>query len=469
MTGSHRGLALAAVASVLLAGCSVSTPRHETVAAREERLQATAASETGETTEPVELIGEATAADAAVTTGPSTSKSTTAAAPAARGAATPAPARSSGAGASTSTAAPTTASAPGVTKDTVTVSIIAGFSGPLAAMVENAFAGLETWRDDVNDAGGIHGRKVQLKKVDHKETADGGVAACKEAVSNGTFFAAVPEGVEANLTAVDCLDAAGVPSLYFAPTTNPKWKLAFTNGATSSASGPILATLVKSKLGRQKVGVIYVNQAAYKALSDTFVPKAKAIGLSVVGTEAVEPNQASFTGQLLRLREAGAETVVVSATAEAVGVLRDARSMGWTPTFASYGATFDFLTVASRNLFEGVIGLRDSATVDTPAYEKYAARMEARGRGRARDADLEAFHAYGHALTIGRMLEAAGRNPTRQSLVAGTETIREFDSGVLPVLNFGPGKHVGTDAAFGVVCCNEDWTWKGQGPARSSF
>src|SRR5439155_6331937 len=90
-----------------------------------------------------------------------------------------------------------TASAPGVTKDTITVSVIAGFSGALAAMVTRAYDGLMTWQDDVNAAGGINGRKIVMKKVDHKETADGGVAACKEALSNGSYFAVVPEGVDA--------------------------------------------------------------------------------------------------------------------------------------------------------------------------------------------------------------------------------------------------------------------------------
>ena len=52
----------------------------------------------------------------------------------------------------------------------------------------------------MNAAGGINGRQIVLQAVDHKDTAAGGVAACKEVQSNGSFFAAVPEGIEANLT-----------------------------------------------------------------------------------------------------------------------------------------------------------------------------------------------------------------------------------------------------------------------------
>ena len=469
---ARRAATIVLAGALALGGCSVTTPRHESLAARQTRLANADTETSGEAGGTTGATDSGTGADLGATQpidGSPAAQTGAASASASGTAAGSRPATSAGGAKSGSRAAATGAVAPGVTKDTITISIIAGFSGPLAAVVENAYQGIQTWQDDVNAAGGIHGRKVALVKVDHKETADGGVAACKEAESNNTYFAAVLEGTEANLTAISCLDAAGIPTLYFASSTDPKWKRAFSDSVTSAQSGPILASLVRARVGAKKIGVIYVNQPAYKAAADTFAPAAKRLGAPIVGTEAVEPNQASFTSQLLRLKNAGAEVVLVSATAEAIGVLRDAKSMGWQPQFVSYGATFDFVTVASRNLFDGVLGLRGNATVDTPAYEKYAARMEARGRGHDRTADVEAFLAYGHALLIGEMLQRAGATPTRDSLVTGTESIHGYDNGILPPLQFGPGDHVGAEAAFATVCCNEDWTWKGQGPPRTSF
>src|SRR6185295_19190882 len=139
-----------------------------------------------------------------------------------------------------------------------------------------------------NASGGIYGRKIVLKKVDHKETADGGVAACKEVTSNGSFIAAVPEGTDANVTAVNCLDAAGIPTVYFAADADPKWKLAFADSLSSSQGGTLLASYVKNALnaGGKKIGVMYVNQSAYKSGADTFVPGAKKLGLNVTDVEA---------------------------------------------------------------------------------------------------------------------------------------------------------------------------------------
>lgn len=445
----------------MLAACSVTTPRNG------------ASMAVGEDGSEVVAPGAVATGDSAsgAVTGATTAGGRPAVA-AASGGATGGPVATSGGGAGASGAtapAANTASAPGVTEDSVTVSVIAGFSGPLAAMVTRAYDGLVTWQEDINEAGGIHGRQVALKKVDHKETADGGVAACKEALSNGSFIAIVPEGVEATLTAVSCLDAAGMPTYYYAPTVDPGWQYAFSNTPTSAQGGHQLASYVAGPLGgtSKKVGVVYVNQASYKAAADSFVPEAKRRGVDVAAVEAVEPNQASFTAPLLRMQEKGVEIVVISATAEAIGIIRDARGMGFDPTLTGWGFHFDFITAAGRDLFDGVSGLRSFAATDTEAFERYAARMEARGRGRARVDDLEGFTAYGHALALGAVLEAAGKNPTRQSAVTGSESIRDFDNGVMAPFSWSPTDHVGIHGTFPVVCCNDDYTWKTDGPPQT--
>ena len=451
-----RAIALVAVLALVAGACSVKTPRNESafVAAAHQSANPEAAA--------------AAAFDAATST---TLDSTTTTGLTSTASDNGAIAVSASAPNATQPAVATGPLAPGVTKDTITVSIIAGFTGVLAAMVNRAYDGLLTWQDDVNAAGGINGRKIQFKKVDHKDTADGGVGACMEAKSNGTYFAMVPEGVDATVTAVSCLDAAGIPTFYYSATTDPKWKVAFADIITSQQAGVAMASYVARPLGgaKKKVGVIYVNQASYKALADGLVPTAKQIGLDVAGVEAVEANAASFTSPLLRLRQAGVEILVISATTDAIGILRDAKSMGWAPTFVGWGFQFDFVTGAGRGLFDGVRALRSYAAVDTPAYEKYAARMNARGRGRNRANDLEGFSAYGHALVLGEVLKRAGTHPTRASLIAGAETFRGFDNGVVGPLSWAPTDHVGTHATFPVVCCNDDYTWKSAGPPQTAY
>jgi ABC-type branched-subunit amino acid transport system substrate-binding protein len=462
-----RRTAVVLVLVVVTGACSVTTPRRESGFVR--TRAGVNASATGTDGAPLgETIGSADPSGTGTGTvagGPAAAKGASAKGTAASGV------TATGGGGKAGIAAVAGGPVTGVTKDTVAVSVVAGFSGPLTAMVTRAYDGLATWQDDVNAAGGINGRKVVLKKVDHKETADGGVAACKEALSNGTLFAIVPEGVEATLTAVSCLDAAGMPTFYYSATTDPKWKVAFADIVTSAQGGRSMASYVRNSLGGagKKVGVIYVNQASYKAFADTLVPEAKRIGLDVAGSESVEPNQASFTAPLLRLKNAGVQVLVISATTDAVGILRDAKSMGWSPLFTGWGFQFDFVTAAGRNLFDGVAALRAYATVDSPAYEKYAARMQARGRGRNRTDDLEGFAAYGHALLTGEVIKRAGANPTRASLIAGAEGIKGYDNGVLGPITWSATDHIGSLATFPTMCCNSDYTWKRTGAPAATY
>jgi ABC-type branched-subunit amino acid transport system substrate-binding protein len=465
--GATTRAATAAFVLSALAACSVSTPRNGATVA--------AGSATQPGTASAVVAGEDLAPGTPVVAGEegSGAELTAAAAPTGDGGGAVAASSEGSTASASETGAPVerVASAPGVTADTITVSVVAGFSGPLAAMVTRAYDGLATWMEDVNESGGINGREVVLQKVDHKETADGGVAACKDVQSNGSFVAMVPEGVEATLTAVSCLDAAGIPTYYYAPTVDPSWQRAFSNTPTSEQGGHQLASYVAGPLGGRgkKVGVIYVNQASYKAAADAFVPEAKRLGVDVADVEAVEPNQASFTAPLLRMQDAGVEIIVISATAEAIGIVRDARGLGYDGALTGWGFQFDFITAAARDMFSGVTGLRSFAATDSAAFEAYAERMAARGRGRDRVDDLEGFTAYGHGLSIGAVLAAAGANPTRESVVRGSETIRDFDNGVMAPFSWSPDDHVGAHGTFPIVCCNADYTWKSAGAPGTSF
>ena len=103
--------------------------------------------------------------------------------------------------------------------------------GPTAALfkafVENGYG---LWADEVNDQGGINGRTHRaVKLVDNRDTAEGGVAACKEvrgATARSSPSAWTVSGAPTSARS-DCLDEAGIP---VSPATSPATATA---GATS--------------------------------------------------------------------------------------------------------------------------------------------------------------------------------------------------------------------------------------------
>ena len=361
----------------------------------------------------------------------------------------------------------------GVSKTQIVVSVVAGYSGPFAEVNNQILRGLEVWRDDVNSRGGFYGRRIVLRLVDHKDTTEGGVAACREVQSNGSYVALVPAGVPGLLSAVDCLDRAGFPVLYHeAPTfLATKWTRAYGGLWTPyDETARSLASFVKNvqKDGSKKLGVIHINQAYFKRIADRYVAEAKRLGMTVSIVQPVEENQSSFVSEMRRMQEAGVGNVALIVALEAVGIWRDSNAIGYSPRWAAMILTLDFLTKAARNLASGVQGLRPYATVDTPAFQKF--RQRAQELGYQIDAFAgEQFYSFGAGLSLGEGLRRAGTDPTRNSLFAALNSIKNYNNNIQAPITWGPQHYTGTEASFPVVCCDANWNWKRLGPPKERF
>jgi branched-chain amino acid transport system substrate-binding protein len=356
-------------------------------------------------------------------------------------------------------------SAVGVTPDSITVGLSAPFSGVygpvISQLVDGAFV---TWSNDVNASGGINGRRVILKKVDNKNTADGAAAACKEDQSNGTFMTVIITGVS---TEADCLNQAHDPVLLELSADTPPASWTYAHVISSSAQvGQSLATFVKNVMqdGTKKLGVIYLN--TQPEAKDIYVDAAKGLGMNVVDSEAISPNQATFTAQLVRLKNAGAQNVAVFAGSEVIGILRDAKALSYQPDFTGGLWASDTFSGAAQSLMDGIKGLYLATTVDSPAYPSFSAKAKAAGQSTV---NRDVMGQYGVALVVGKVLEAAGKTPTRGSLLTGINTIKNYDNQIIPPVTWGPGVVIGSLGWWPESCCNADHTWKSLGPPKENF
>lgn len=466
--GPSRQAIAFVVMAILLAACSVSEPRHGSAV---QRVDADAA-QYG--LNPFDGLTDADQAPgpASANGGGNASGIAGSAVPGGQSSRGPAASGGSGrpegqaGGSNNANQAPSSANEVGVTEDSITISWSTPRSGYLAPIIAAAEkSGLDVWVREVNENGGIHGRQVNIAKVDNQFTADGGIAACKEIQSNKSLMAVLYAGYTNEST---CLEKAGVPEvIYLADQVDPAWK--FQHYAQSvEIWGRNASSLVETvlKKGDTKIGVIYLQDLAYgfKA-KDAFVERAKELGQDIVGVEGINQNQASFVPQLQRLQAAGAETVAVFAIFEIIGILRDARSLGFSPTWTGAGyAGVDAISSAARGVMDGVTGVSLFATSESPAYAEYARKVDEYG-----DADATpntvAMQNYAIAVLLGEVLRAAGPNPTRASLIAGYDTIQNYDNQMMAPISWSPGQLAGAIKTFPLLCCNPDYSWKMMGPA----
>ena len=184
---------------------------------------------------------------------------------------------------------------------------------------------------------------------------------------------------------------------------------------------------------------------------DTFVPEAKKLGLDVAASSRSSPTRPRSPRSCCKMQQAGVQILVISATAEAIGIIRDAKSMGYERPDHRLG-----LPVRLRHR-------RPAATSSTaspacaptppstaPAYEQLRGAHGGPGPAAATTA---ATTSRASSPTAGRCSTArcsSGPAPTRrgESFVTGAETIRDFDNGIIAPISCSATDHVGAYAAF---------------------
>jgi ABC-type branched-subunit amino acid transport system substrate-binding protein len=369
--------------------------------------------------------------------------------------------------------APQTASGPtvGVTAKEIRFSVLYGKSGMYGQILDGVVeSGFGTWVADVNSRGGINGRQVRMIKVDNKDTVEGGISGCKEIQNNKSYFAFSLVGLGgADVSATDCLDRAGVPTIsYLVSAYNERWKNVYTISEPGVTTRP-LASHIKNflKRGDTKIGLFIERDPLFMAGKQPFLDGMKEQGLKVIHTETVAPGQSSYVSEISRMKNAGAETVVMIVPGPSgIGIPRDARAVNYSPTFTGAIWAHDEFSRGAASIWSGMQALRYYASINSPAYPKFVAT--AKKHGRDGNTSGLVFSVYGLGLVLQEVLQNAGAAPTRPGFGPAVEKVVNYENGIVGV-SFGPGQRRADGLQYPVRCCNPDNTWKGDGAPKSKF
>jgi hypothetical protein len=143
-------------------------------------------------------------------------------------------------------------------------------------------------------------------------------------------------------------------------------------------------------------------------------------------------------------------------------MLRDARALGYKPTWTGVGLSWNLniVATASGGGADGIRTLATGTTLETPAGRRYAAFARKNLPNSGADEDDLLLLAYGFTLTLIEGLRRTGPNLTREAFVQTFETkMNDYDEGFLPPPTFGPGKRLGPVVLGVTACCtNGKWT-----------
>jgi ABC-type branched-subunit amino acid transport system substrate-binding protein len=230
---------------------------------------------------------------------------------------------------------------PGVdtTNKTINLGVLTPLSGPVAAPIGIPLTkGLETYFKAVNANGGINGYKVNLIEKDSKYDTQTQVQIYNE-IHNQVLMLAESLGSPTTQAIVSLserdkmlVSAASLDSLlarqqYMIMIGTP-YRLQVENGL--EYAGKVAAQL---GVANPKVGIIYQNDAYGK---DGLTGYTESLGcysnLSDVAQATYEATDSSFVAQVTKMKTAGAQFVVLTATPAATGkILQTAAQLGFFP------------------------------------------------------------------------------------------------------------------------------------------
>jgi branched-chain amino acid transport system substrate-binding protein len=349
---------------------------------------------------------------------------------------------------------------PGITDKMIAIGSCSALEGPSHFLGMETVAGANAYFSLINDEGGVNGRKLKLiayddsydpakTKVCFDRLLSDKVFAMGFFVGTPTAVKYVPLAEENKIPLVGLF--TGAQTLY---TPLRHWvinvRASYYDETREQMDG------VWDKLGYHNVAVIYPEDAFGTAVLAGVTEALKAHGAEPVKIASYERQTANVGGAIDTVRAAKPQAVVLVGPPNTVApILKQSTAKGWKPLFltVSFVGTDELIQEAGENA-EGMI-----ITQVVPPYyltdlkgvalyrrtlSKYAPSAKP---------NFVSFEGFVDAMVLVEGLKRAGKEPTREGLIHGIESIHEEDLGLGPELklDYSAKDHKGFDHVIPTV------------------
>jgi branched-chain amino acid transport system substrate-binding protein len=344
--------------------------------------------------------------------------------------------------------------AQGVTKDEIVIGTIQDLSGPIAGFGKQVRLGMMLRIDEVNEQGGINGRKLKLLVEDSAYDPKKAVLAAQKLVNQDKIFAMVAHiGTPTNNAAMPVQFEKNVPNLF--PITaaremsEPLHKLKFALGSSYyDQMRTTLPRLIKEK-GAKKVCTIYQDDDFGLEVMRGVEEGVKLAGMTLAEKTSYKRGATDFSSQVARMKAAGCDLVAMGTIIrETIGTIGESKKTGFNPVFVGTSAAYTDLIHKLGG--KAMDGLYATHTVQHPYLDESGQniRFWANKYKTKFNEDPTVFSVYGYNAVdaVAKALAKAGANPTTETLVKALEGLTiPADMFGAPELKFSANKHAGSD------------------------
>jgi len=224
----------------------------------------------------------------------------------------------------------------------IPIGFFAPITGPAAADGASAKNAVELGLKDLNDAGGIKGKKVNLMIYDDRLNPQEAVAIANKLIEKDRVVG-VASGSYSGPTRVSApiFQKAGIPmvagyAVHPDVTWDPKEKkpndFCFRNGFLGEIEGAAAAEFAVKNLKAKKISLVFMDNDFGRAISSGFAARAEKLGATILSKQMYKfPGEKDFRPYLTRIKEGNPDVIFAAGYYnEAASIVRQAKELGMT-------------------------------------------------------------------------------------------------------------------------------------------
>ena len=355
----------------------------------------------------------------------------------------------------------------GVTDTEIVIGSQNDLSGPAGLLGADAVNGARLRFEEVNAAGGIHGRQIRFVVEDAQYQIPRAIQATNKLVNRDNIFAMLLSmGTPMNNAVMETLFEAGVPNLF--PISGARQMVVPFRPMMFTARGIYYDEIragvryFVEERGAQSICVMYQDTDYGQEILEAAQDQTEAMGMTVTEVTAHRPTDTEFTAAVLRLRNAGCDTVMMGTiNRDTILIFEAARKMGWTDvSFVGQNASYNKAIAATESgaaegyyAFVHIAAIYAEDEMSPEVARWYRSFTERFGS----EPGYPAIEGYRNAGILVDALEMAGRDLSADGLMAALESMTDYEDMFGYRLTFGPDDHKGVDESVLTTVVDGRW------------
>ncbi|MCP4667196.1 MAG: ABC transporter substrate-binding protein [Deltaproteobacteria bacterium] len=324
----------------------------------------------------------------------------------------------------------------GVTDTEIVIGSHQDLSGPIAGWGNQVKMGLEMRAKEINDAGGIHGRKIRLVIEDNGYDPKKAIMVTNKMITRDKVFCFIGNmGSPTAGATKPIISKKKIPQMF--PLTaaslffEPYDRYSFAGFTPYYDQARIIVKYFVKEKGYEKIGLMYQDDEMGAIMKKGVEDELAVHKLKLASGESYKRGATDFSSQIAKLRKADVQLVVLATVIrETVGALKEAKKIGWevdmcgmSPAYTKYVPLLCMKAGFSADGFY-CTGQTPMIYKDSPnktIQEWWKRHVEWFGK----DPDLPTTAGYAGVHYFAIAAERVGKDLTREKLVDELEKFRE--------------------------------------------